>query len=300
MAEIRESLISIRSANYKEAEEKFAISFHMDFGTNECTDRMNKIKALGIDPSNNAVAIVHEFATPEAAQKMVDKVNELKAAMGEQMGKLTELFESIKADGKRVVACIRFPPEAAAPLGILNAVAGTMGDFVSQHQFIDFKIADSKGMLDILNDPASPAASAMSAALIKLTLSLHKDLPVKIADFIQTMAPEHEKPKVQMVGQVASSFHHFKLEIELREPTEMMKQAYKNEILSALIGMSQMALSMAEQFGFTEAIKNGGSKTTAMLCLTPMLSFEVNVFAPTTVEAMEKAAAPEFASHLGA
>eukprot|EP01022_Parablepharisma_sp_SALTPOND_P018736 TRINITY_DN3103_c0_g1_i1.p9 TRINITY_DN3103_c0_g1~~TRINITY_DN3103_c0_g1_i1.p9 ORF type:complete len:316 (+),score=58.93 TRINITY_DN3103_c0_g1_i1:10033-10980(+) len=293
MSDNRESLISIRSVNFKDEDIKFQLSFRMDFGRNECAERMNKIKSLGIDPSNNAVAVTHEFVSEEAAQAMATKINEFKAAMGVQLGKMMELCESVRAEGKKVVVCLRLPPEGAAALSILEAVAESMGDFASKNQFLDFKFSNSATMKEIMSvTNASLVANVLQSLHMKLALSLNKELPVKIAEFVSSMAPESEKSKVMFAGRMASAFHHFNIEVELKDAKESAKQAYKNEIMMGMMGVSQMLFGMGEQFGFIEAAKNGGSQTTVMLCLSPILSFEFGLYAPTALEALENAANP--------
>jgi len=287
-----ESLISVKCANFKDEDVKFQIHLRVDFGKQQCTERMEKIKEYGIDPSNNAIVIVHEFPTEDGAQKMAEKINELKTMLAPQIGKPAELFESAKAQGKNVVASLRIPPEGAGPLAILDAAAANFGDFASKHQFAEFKIADSRSLKDIVFDQSSGViAAALQALCIKLTLNLNHELPIKVADFICTMGPpESEAKKIKFVGHSVATFHHLKLEIELREPNEAMKQVLKNEVLGGIMGLSQMVYGMGTQFGVVDLLKNGGTKTTAWLCLSPILSFEFGVFAPTAVETIEQAA----------
>ncbi len=294
MTENRESLFQIKSAGFKDSDVKFQISLRLDFGRAQCSERMNKIKALGIDPSNNAIAVVHEFPNEAAATAFVAKATEMKTMLAPQIGKPAELLESIKAEGNKAVVTLRFPPEAAAPLGILEAVAGSMGDFADKHQFAEFRFANSRSLKDICTDQsASPIALAVETLCVKLVLSLQKDLPIKIADFVSQMAPESEKPHVALAGRAFAAFHHFKLEMDLKEPTEAMKQIAKNEAAMGLMSVAQMAVGMASQFGCMDVVKNGGSQTTATLCLTPILSFEFTLFAPTVVETLEKLSTPQ-------
>ena len=294
--ENRESVISIKSVSFKDEDVKFQIGLRMDFGKIQCTERMDKIRALGIEPSNNAISIVHEFESETAAENMVTKVNEFKAVAGPQIGKPMELLESIKAVGKKVVVSLRLPPEAVEPLSKLEDVSKSMGDFASRHQFLEFKIADCRNLNEIISDTTVSALSkALEAMCIKFTLSMNKLMPIKVAEFISTMAPGPAQAQVMLAGHAVAAFHHLKLEIELREPNEDMKQVLKNHILMGIIGGSQMLYGMGEQYGFMEVAKNGGAQTTAMLCLSPILSFEFTIFAPTAVQAIEKAASPEFA-----
>ena len=291
MVENRESVISVRSANFKDGDVKFQIGFHMDFSTIDCTERMNKIKEIGIVPSENAIVAVHEFPTEEAAEEMVNKINELKAVFGAQTEKIEKLIESVKKVGKKVVVCARIPPEATAPLVILEMMSGSMGDFAAKREFVDFRISHSKELKDILDSQnSSIAANVLDAMSIKLVLSLNKEFPVKMAEFLASLAPEHEKERVKMMGHFISSFHHLRLEVELQDPSQTVKEAYKNELMMGLMGLSQMAYQMGEQFGVIEAMKKGGSKTNIMLCLNPVLSFEVDFMMPTAVDTLEKIA----------
>ena len=132
---------------------------------------------------------------------------------------------------------------------------------------------------------------AVETLCIRLALSLQKDLPVKIADFVSSMVPESHRAKIKMAGSTIATFHHLKLDLELREPNESMKQLGKDAIMHGLVQVSQMAMGMGGQLGFIEVAKNGGVKTTAMLCLTPILSFEISLLAPTTLETLETVSA---------
>lgn len=286
----RESLIQIKCENFKEQEVKLQLGVRLDFGKSVCTERINKIKELGIDPGSNAVAIVHEFPTDAAAEAFVTKFNEFKAGMGaSMMGDKLEMLESIKANGKKVIGSLRIPADLVGHLQILDAVASSMGDFADKHQYAEFKIADSRSLKEIFTDEvASPLAIALQGLCVKLTLSLQKDLPIKIADFVCQMAPESHRPQIQLVGNSVATFHHIRLEMELREPSEAMKQIAKNEIMMGMMSVAQMAMGMMMNFGFQDVVKNGGSETKAMLCLSPMLSFELNILAPTAYETLEK------------
>ncbi len=287
----RESLIQIKCEGFKESDVKFQVALRMDFGKAQCSERTKAIEALGITPGANAVTVVHEFVSNDAAAAFVTKLNEFKAGMGASMlGPHIGLIESIRAEGPKVIACVRAPAEVIAQLAILDMAAGTMGDFADKHQYVEFKISDSHTLKDIFTDEkTSPLAVALEALCIRLTLSLNKDLPIKIADCICQLIPGPQQDQIKLIGSSIATFHHIRLEMELREPNEAMKQIAKDQIMMGLMSASQMVLGMAQQFGFADVIKNGGSKTTAMLVLSPILSFEFSILAPTALETLEKA-----------
>jgi len=291
MEENRESCICLRSSDYKEANEQFKFEATLDFGVDQCNERMQKIKDLAIDPSNFVITIVHEFGTTTDAEKMVTKLTELKEMMGPQLGPAAHAIETIKANGQKVIAAVRIPPEGQAALAILDMVNSSFGDFSKKHQFLKFCIANGNSLDEILNGTSegSPLVKFLKASLLKITLSVQKALPIKIAEFISNMCPPSEKEKVLMAGHFASAFHHFKFEVELAEPTGEAKNSFKEEMSGMIAGVAQMAIGMAQQFGLLEAVKAGGAKTTAMLCLTPFLSLQFDINAPTAISALEKA-----------
>lgn len=288
----RESLICIKSEHYKETENKFLISLKLDFGKTVCKEKMENIKAAGYEPSNNCVVIFHEFDTVEAAASLVKKIEDFKA--GGMLGPVAELYQPPKVEGKKVHFCCRLPPPAIEPLGMLEAVAASMGDFVDKHQYIEFTVANSHSIKDIMGDfSVTPIANLLQAMCFKLKISTQKHLPAKILNFVAEMGPESQKEKFKMLGEGLSSFNHLRLEMELSEPSQTMKDQFKNEILQGLVMGAQMVVGMATQFELMEIAKQGGVKTKATLCLSPMISIELSIEAPTAIETLEKLVSPE-------
>jgi hypothetical protein len=295
----RESFICIKSEHYKEAENKVFVGLKLDFGKQICNDRLAAIKALGIEPNDNCIVVVHEFDT-EAAAKKLDETLEGFKAQG-MLGPATALTEKAKIEGKRVALCVRLPPEVAAQCAILEAVAAHIGDLADKHQSFEFSYANSLSLKEILHDPVvTPLAAAWSSMCLKLKISAQKQTPVKVADFVSTMAKEDAKDKIKFIGEAISQFHHLRLEMELSEPGEALKQAFKAQIYQGLVGMAQMALGMGEQFGVMEIFKNGGVKTTATLCIKPFVSCEFTILAPTAIEGIEKLLSPEVQAKMAA
>lgn len=293
MSDLRDSYIHIHTENFKEEEAKLNIILRVDFSKSQCDERMQKIKELGIEPSNNAVVITHEFSSEEAAQEMVTKLNNFKDTMGNEMGPFADLWEVIKADGNRLIVCFRFSPDATATTGMLDPIAASLGDITTTNQFIEARIASVSNLKEIVTTQSqSPMAALLAGVSIKLSLAAHKDLPLKLTEFAANMVPEYEKKSVLMAGKMATAFNHLKLDIELREPTEAVKEAYKSEMIMGLMSAAQFACGMAEQFGFMEVAKTGGAQTVAMLCLSPIVSVQFTLYAPTAIEALEKAANP--------
>lgn len=283
MEEKRESVICVKGSEFKEADVRFGITFKMDFGKNECLENMAKISALGIAPSECAVAIVHEFDTEDGAKKFVEKLGELK-----EMIPPLSMMELTKAEGKKVIISVRLPPNLVDTVQILGAVADSMGDFASQHQFLEFKILISKAMKDFLHcTEGTPLSSALEALCLKLTLDTKKELPIKIAEFFKSLTGSTD-PSIDMVGNAVAAFHHLKLDVELRKPTEFLKSAFKDPIAGALMEIASRLYGMGTDMGFIDIVKQGGVKTVAYLCLAPILSFEFTLLAPTAVESIEK------------
>lgn len=293
----RESLICIKSEHYKEAENKVLIDLKLDLGKQICDQRLNAIKDLGIEPNNNCVVIVHEFETEAAAKKLDETIEDFKTKG--MLGPLTPLAEKLKIVGKKVAMCIRFPPEIAAQCGMVEAIAATLGDLTDKHQFFEFSFASSQSLKEILHDPvASPIAAAWNSLCLKLIVSAQKQLPIKIGEFVASISPEDHKEQIKFVSQAIATFHHLRFEMELREPGEALKQAFKAQIYGTLVGVAQMALGMGEQFGVMEIFKNGGVKTTATVCVNPFVSFEFTLLAPTAIESIEKLMSPEVQAKL--
>lgn len=293
MSDVRESFITIRSEEFKEEDSRFNITLRLDIGKNEYQERLQKIQQLGVEPSNNVVVITHDFESEEAAQDMVVRLNGFKETMGTELGELSECCETIKAEGRQLITCIRAPGELAAVASMLEPFAASIGEIADANQFVEFKIASTSNLKDVLTTQSeSPAAVLLSGILIKLSLALHKDLAIKLTDFACNTVPEYEKQEVKMSGRLISSFRHLKLNIELRNPDENTKGAYKNEMIGGIMGMAQFVCGLTEQFGFLDVAKNGGAQTVARLCVSPILSAEFNLYAPTAIEALEKAANP--------
>lgn len=293
MSDIHESFITLHSEDFKEEDSKFNITLRLDVGKNECQSRMQRIQALGIEPSNNVVVITHDFVSEEAAQDMVVRLNGFKETMGAELGHISECCETIKAEGRQLIVCIKTPSELASASEMIELFAANMGDIADMNEFFEFKVASTSNLKDVLTTQyESPAAVLLSGILIKLSLALHKDLAMKVTDFIANMVPEYEKNDVKLAGRIISSFRHLKLNIELRSPDEGTKGAYKNEMITGIMAMAQFVCGMTEQFGFLDPARNGGAQTTAIFCVSPILSAEFNLYAPTAIEALEKAANP--------
>lgn len=297
--EIRESYVQVKAPGYKEEDTKFCASMRCDFGTNECKAQMDQIKAEGFEPANDCVMITHEFASELGAAKMKERTEQMKTEPG-PLQQVAKLVEKIVLNGKKLQICVRCPKDMSKDLAILNTVAASFGEFQFKHQWAEFKVSDSKLLQDILCDKSSsPIASLLQAFCMRFSLSVHKDLPTKIFDFISTIAPPYEKDQIALVGKIISTFHHLKLDVDLREPTEDMKALFKEESMGMIAQLAMMAFGMAEQMGMSEILQNGGKKTTAVLCFAPFLKFEFNVFAPTALDGLQKALAEISASDKG-
>lgn len=288
----RESLISFKSGNITPENAKFKLCIRADIGTEKCNQTLEKIKAMGITPANNVVVIEKDFENEEGAKKVAPLLDGFKAQG--MLGPATELTEPVKVIGANCIVPIRLPPPAVAVLSMLHAVNDAIGDIASKQQFVEFCISEGRTIKEILSDQtASPIAAALSALSIQFKLSTQKEFPVKLCNFIAGMAPsEEEKGKIKLFGDFLGAFHHVKLEVDIAEPGEALKQAFKNEMLMGLMGMAQMGIMMGTQFGILDVAKQGKGLTKAYLCLSPLVAVEFTLDAPTALEALESLAPP--------
>ena len=297
MSDLRESHIQIRTFDFKDEDFKFNLTLRYDLNKDLCTQRMDHIKGLGIEPSNNVVVITHEFVNEQSAQETVEKLNSLKEMFASEPssppGAFANLCETISSKENKVYVTMRLPPESAEISNMLEPAAEALGDLVNKQQYLEFKISTKDNLKDIFTGQlGSPAAAALSGLCIKLELMLHKDLPQKLFEFGSNFVSGSEKEEVARIGVFASAFKHLKLDFLLNKPNEDLKELHKNEMLMGIMFGSQMLYGMAEQFGFMEVLNNGGSKTTAILCLSPMISMEFSLYAPTAIEALQATANP--------
>ena len=281
MGENRESVILVKSPNFKDEDAKFTLAFRFDFGTMQCSQRMDQIKGLGVEPSNNCALVTHDFETEEGAQQAATKILELK-----EMIPPLKYLESAKAIGKKLVACIRADAKFIEESNIIQVLAASMGDFAAINQYFELRLGTSRDLKAILGDSsASPLALALETFCFKATLSARKELPIKIAEFAaSTVHSAEEQKQIKFVGRCFSTFHHLTYTVDLKEPTQEMRGSFKEAIASILMGGAQMAYGMLEQLGILEIAKTGGASTRLAFCISPLLSFEVNLFAPKALE----------------
>jgi hypothetical protein len=287
----RESNITFKSGNYNPENAKFKFCVRIDIGNQQYAEKAEKIKAMGITPAKNVVVIVKDFENEEGAKKLPPLIEQFKA--GGMLGPLTELAEPIKVEGAKCIIPVRLPPQAVAMLSMLHAINDALGDLSSKHQFIELSFSEGRTIKDIISDPViSPLAVALNAICLQFKLSIQKELPIKLGTFAAGLAPETERAQIKLASELLAAFHHLKFELEIAEPGEALKQAFKNEILAGLMGMAQMAIGMATQFGVMEIAKDGKGLTTAYLCLDPLISLDFTLDATTAFEALEKLATP--------
>lgn len=285
----KESVICVKSAAFKPENVQLEARFRVDFGKPLCSERMEMLRGLGVDPANNTLVFVHEFPSEDGAKKAAAKIQELKET-DSPVALIAPYLTVLKAEGnKLIMAAAAPPPMIQMPAQILTQAAMSMGDLVDKPQHFELKLSASKTIKDILTktEAQSPVANFLEQFCFKATLAIQKDLPIKIGDFIATMAPPHHQSEPKMAGRIVSCFHHLNLDIELREPVEEIKKLFKDEAMMMLPQMAGMGYGMGMQLGVIDVAKMGGQKTTVYLCLTPMLRFEFEIFAPTVIDALE-------------
>lgn len=283
----RDSLICIKSANFKPEAVQFEIGYRMDFGKPQVTEVLKTITDLGVSPPENTAVLVHEFTTEEGAKQAAEKI-EFFMGEGSPFGPTVSMFAGKPVvKGKQLIMSAKVPEPMAAPLGILEPLAAALGELASNHQFFEVKLSASKTLKEILTNTAvSPLASFLDAFCFKVSLNHNKELPIKLAEFFATMAPGEEE-KIKTVGHVVSSFHHLKFEVDLRDASEEMKGLLKAEIQAALPQGAMMALGMAGQFGLLEIAKLGGIKTVIYANASPLIKFEFSILMPTAIDTVE-------------
>lgn len=289
MGENRESVISVKSASFKDEDVKFQLSYRFDFGTKEYNERFQKIQAFGVDPPNNTLVVTHEFETEEAAKQMAAKMLELQAGPFEEPLKL---LKSAKAVGRTFVACFHPKEGFDEDMEEIKGFTTAIGDFAAVNQYFEFKLATSRSVKDIIQDPSkSPLTSALDAFCLKLNCSARKELPIKVSEYVATKVPPHEAEEAKLVGRAIAAFHHLTYNLELSPPKEDVMGEMKEGMVGMMSGLAKMLYGMAEQLGLASILKCGGSRINALFCITPLLSMEGNVFAPTVFETFETLAA---------
>ncbi len=296
MSENRESFITVKSADFKESDAKCRLNFRFDCGTAQCTERLNAIKELGVEVPNDCGVITHDFETEEDAAKLANVVNGLKTSQNPQFQEKLKLLETAKAIGKRFVAVWRADPDFIHDMKIMPEFTSTIGDLAHTNQWLEVTFADTLSLKEMIAEKTvSPLANALSGFCLNAKLSVSKEMPLKVVDFI--MSKEHidesEGMRLKLTARVLAAFHHLNLEVDLRSPSEQMKLIYKNEIFMAATSLAQMLVSMVGGFGLMEVARRGSADTKLRFCVTPLLSFEINLHAPTAVESLEKLSSSE-------
>lgn len=293
MTDIRESHIIVRSGNYNPETAKFKLDFFIRCGKNEYAANFQKIQSLGIEPSNNVLVITHEFATEEAAQDAVEKLAKFYGDMSSQLGPLAQACEAPKTQGKTIIVPLRIPEMYAAYLMALDPIFASLEDITNTHQYIQLSIGSAVDIKESFSkEDTSPIAAFAAGSILKFALCTHKDLPKRVTALASEMGAPGDKKTLLTVGEIASSINHITLEVELAESTADAKEAFKNEIMMGTMMGAQMVCGMAEQFGLMDVAKNGGTKTTATLCISPAISLEFSLFAPTAFDTLQSMAAP--------
>jgi hypothetical protein len=287
MGENRESVILVKSPSFKEEDTKFSLVVRVDFGTQQCTQRMEQSKAFGVEPSANCIVITHDFETEEAAQQAAAKAMELKGVIPP----LKDL-ESAKALGKKLVVFVRPDEGDLANIKVVDEFAKFVGDFAAINEYFELRLASSRDLKALLGDPsASPLALAAESICLKATLSFRKDLPIKIANFAASRSTSaEEQKKLKLAGHVYAAFHHITYTVDLKEPTGDMRETLKEPITGMMMMGAQMAYGMLSQLGIMEIAKAGGTSTRATLLMSSLLSFEVNLIAPKGFEVLTQLA----------
>jgi hypothetical protein len=281
MGENRESVILVKSPNFKDEDAKFTLGLRVDFGTTQCSQRMEQHKALGVEPANNCFVVTHDFETEEGAQQAATKAMELKAMIPP-----LKSLESAKAVGKKLVLCVRPDDHDMERVKIIADFATFLGEFAAVNQYFELRLGSSRDLKAILGDQsASPLALALETFCFKTTLSARKELPIKIADFAASLSTSaEEQQNFKLAGRCFGAFHHLTYTVDLKEQTSEMRETLREQITGALMMGAQMAYGMLSSFGVMEVVKSGGASTRLTFCLSPLLSLEVNLFAPKALE----------------
>lgn len=287
---MRETHIQVKSAGFRPDDIKLKIEGKADFGTAKCKERMELIKSYGFEPANNLFLILHEYDSPEAAAAACKLINSFRTGHPILQEEMKDV-EMVKADGKTLVVGERATPDFAKSVATLHTQLIAFGDVIHTAHSASFELLNSSTVKDILmTDKSTPIAEALESFFLRFSISHSKELLAKFFDYVENLDPSKnpEEALNEKLGyMVMKCFHHLSLDIDLKEPNELCKNAFKAEIRDFLKGFLTQMKTLAQSLGVLELAKNSGAKTKCYVSLTPCLSLDITIHAPTAVSAVE-------------
>ncbi len=279
----KESVITIKGRSFNEDEVKFRFSYRVDFGTAQCSEGLQFIKSHGVETANNCTFITHDFETNEGASAFAAKLWELK---GQHTVPPLEMLEMAKAVDNKFVACFRLPAAFAKSVEGLHALSTYLGDFTTINQYFQVEVATSKSVKEILVDKlVSVVGVALEHFRVSVSLLSHKELPVKLVDYMSQKHGPGSSKGLQLMGHLLGSFRRFTLTLDMGQPPAETKEFMTAILILELLQLVQKLHQVALQFDVLDILKLGHGPTKILLCVTPFLRVEANLDAPTAFSA---------------
>lgn len=283
MNELRESHFIIKSGTHNPDLAKAKIQLKVNFGSNEYENNLNKIKELGIEPSENVFVISSEFNSEEAAQVAVTKVTNIYENILPTLG-IPAVWETPKAQGKVFVATFRVPEASAEQLKMLEPIVGSLGEMTSSDQHLEFEFSGDPSFKEVFTEEENVPESG---SLVKFALVTHKDLPTKITSILSgMMGPKADSLKIG--GEVLASIKHIKFDIAFDQTSFLDKEATKN-IMMASIQTIIMALTPLD---LLDVVKTIGGTIKGTMCISPIISVDLIIYLPALIETLNTVELP--------
>jgi len=282
MNDIRESHIIIKSNNYNPELVDTKFHFKINLGANEYEANLNKIKGLGVDPSENVFVLSHEFDTEEAAQNAVLKINDtLENAppqLALQFAPVPPVWEKPKAVGRTAIVCFRVPELLTTQLAMIQPMISALEEISPTTQYLGFEVYNFSPPKEVFEDSSSDS-KLVTGSFTNFSLVTHKDLPNKVGSMLTEMgAPDTE---VTVAKTIFSSLKRVHIDVEVAESNIKLDKEY---IKSQLLGMVQSVHKALAPLDLYEVAKSMGKMTNGTMCISPAISIDIGILFPSFSE----------------
>lgn len=280
MNDLRESHFIIKSDTFNPELTKLKFHLKLNFGSNEYEANLNKIKELGVEPSENVFVLSSEFNNEEAAQTAVTKISGIYENLFPTLG-IPPVWETPKAQGKVFVATFRAPEAVAGQLAMVEPMVNSLGEIASSDQYFEFELSTYSPIKEIISGGDNvPEADLKNGVLVKFALVTHKELPTKVAALLSSMGAEDSNLKLG--SEILASIKHIRFDIGFSSHGPPNKEAMKNEVL----GWIQTAFMALTPLDLLDVVKTMGGTMKGTMCISPVVSIDLTIFCPEIIEAL--------------